>query len=206
MAAWHLVRFGAMGLVGRFRSADAALYPRRARVVVRSQRGLEIGEVLASLEEVNGSSSDSTEGPLARLTSAESTGNHSPSAEGSILRGMTVEDELLQARLSKTRLQAMNSCESLLVQRQLPATLLDVEQLFDGSSLLFYFLGDVPAEVETLTAELAEAYEATAQTRKFAETLTEGCGPGCGTEEAMGQGCTTCSTCAVAGACGTKKN
>ena len=205
MAAWHLVRFGAMGLVGRFRSADSALYPRRARVVVRSRRGLEIGEVLAPLEESNGTSTAPATRPITRFVPEESAASHQESEEGSILRGMTVEDELLQARLAKTRLQALNSCESLLHERQLPATLLDVEQLFDGSSLLFYFLGDVPEEVETLTAELAEAYEATAQTRKFAETLTEGCGPGCGTEEAMGQGCTTCSTCAVSGACGTKK-
>jgi cell fate regulator YaaT (PSP1 superfamily) len=181
MVASHLVRFGAMGLVGRFASVDAARYPRRTRVVVRSRRGLEIGEILSGLE-----AEDAAE-------------------EGSILRGMTLEDELLQARLARTRQLALDSCVELLSERKLPATLLDVEQLFDGSSLLFYFLGDVPAEVETLTSELAEAYEAKAQTRRFAETLSEGCGPGCGTEAATGGGCTTCSTCAVAGACGTKK-
>jgi cell fate regulator YaaT (PSP1 superfamily) len=181
MAASHLVRFGAMGLVGRFASVDAARYPRHSRVVVRSRRGLEIGEILSPVD-------------------PEAT-----SEEGSILRGMTIEDELLQARLARTRQQALDSCVELLTERNLPATLLDVEQLFDGSSLLFYFLGDVPAEVETLTSELAEAYEAKAQTRRFAETLTEGCGPGCGTEAATGGGCTTCSTCAVVGACSTKK-
>ena len=38
--------------------------------------------------------------------------------------------------------------------------------------------------MEPLTAELAEAYEAKAQFRKFTETLTQGCGPDCGTERA----------------------
>ena len=42
--------------------------------------------------------------------------------------------------------------------------------------------------------------------RRFADTLSEGCGPGCGTEEAMGQGgCESCTSCAVASACGVKK-
>ena len=50
--------------------------------------------------------------------------------------------------------------------------------------------------------ELAELYEAEVQIRRFAETLTNGCGPGCGTDEATGGGCGSCSTgCAVAGTC-----
>ena len=46
-----------------------------------------------------------------------------------------------------------------------------VEPLFDGQSLYFYFLGAVSAEVEALTAQLAEAYEARSQIRRFTQTL-----------------------------------
>jgi hypothetical protein len=57
--------------------------------------------------------------------------------------------------------------------------------------------------LEALTDELAELYEAQAQMRKFADTLSGGCGPDCGTEVAGG--CKSCSTgCAIASACGTK--
>ena len=62
--------------------------------------------------------------------------------------------------------------------------LVDVEHLFDGQSLFFYFLGDTTPELDALTGELAEIYEAQVQFRKFTDTLTAGCGPGCGTEEA----------------------
>ena len=95
---------------------------------------------------------------------------------------------------------------SLLAEHKLPAVLVDVEHLFDGQGLFFYFLGDVPPEVEAYTGRLAEAYETKVQFRKFTETLIEGCGPGCGTEEAKGQGgCDSCTSCAVASACGTKR-
>jgi hypothetical protein len=87
------------------------------------------------------------------------------------------------------------------------AVLVDVEHLFDGQGLFFYFLGEVPPEIESFTAHLAEAYETKVQFRRFTETLIEGCGPGCGTEEAKGQGgCDSCTSCAVASACGTKRN
>jgi hypothetical protein len=126
--------------------------------------------------------------------------------DGEILRGMTVEDDLLHARLEKHRQDAYQACAALLASHRVPAVLVDVEHLFDGQGLFFYFLGDVTPELETYTGQLADTYEAKVQFRKFTETLIQGCGPGCGTEEVKGRGgCETCTSCAVAGACGTKR-
>ena len=147
---YHVVRYSLLGRLGNFVAADAVRYERHSRVILRSERGLEIGEVLTPPQ----------------------AGDAKAPIDGQILRRMTVEDQLL-----------------------------------DGARLCFYFLGEVPPEAEMLTAQLAETYETAVEFRRFAETLTEGCGPGCGTEEAMGQGgCESCSSCAVATACGTKKS
>jgi cell fate regulator YaaT (PSP1 superfamily) len=174
-----------MGQVGRFAAVDAVRYPRHSRVIVRTRRGLEIGSVLTEPD-------DRDEGRTF--------------ADGDILRGMTIQDELLEARLEKHRHDAYEACASLLAEHKLPAALVDVEHLFDGQGLFFYFLGEVPPAVEDFTERLAETYETQVQFRKFTETLVEGCGPGCGTEEAKGQGgCDSCTSCAVAGACGTKR-
>jgi cell fate regulator YaaT (PSP1 superfamily) len=173
-----------MGQVGRFQAVDAMLYPRHSRVIVRTRRGLEIGEVLA----------------------AASNEDRRDFADGEILRGMTIEDELLQARLERHRQEAYQACASLLQSNRVAAVLVDVEHLFDGQGLFFYFLGDVPSELEAYTSQLAATYESKVQFRKFTETLIEGCGPGCGTEEVKGRGgCEACTSCAVAGACGTKR-
>ena len=185
MSRQHFVRVGLLGHVGRFTSVDAVDYPRASRVIVRTSRGLETGEVLGPADE------------------APARG----AGDGSILRGMTVEDELLEARLDRNRQKALDACAARLEELGVRATLVDVEHLFDGRSLFFYFLGEVTPEVEAVTSELAEVYDAAAEFRKFSETLTQGCGPGCGTEEAAGQGgCTLCAkACAVSGACGTKR-
>ncbi len=164
-------------------SVDATRFPRGSRVIVRTPRGLEVGSVLA---------------PPAVETGAES--------DGAIVRGMTVEDELLEARLGRKRLEAYDACRQRLAALQLGAVLVDVEHLFDGQTLVFYFLGPQPPELQTVAAELAEAYDAEAQIGTFADVLAHGCGPGCGTEEAAGHGCASCSTgCAVAGLCSSKK-
>ncbi|MCI0362027.1 MAG: PSP1 domain-containing protein [Planctomycetaceae bacterium] len=189
MLGQHWVRHGVLGSVGRFAAVDAQRYARGARVICRTQRGLEVGEVLAALDDL-----------------AESKARHEP-ADGSLLRRVTVEDDLLLARLERNREQAYRACEERLIERRIPAVLVDVEHLFDGQSLLFYFLGETTPELDALTTELAEVYEAQVQFRKFTETLTAGCGPGCGTDEAE-HGCASgaCSTCAVVTACGSKKD
>jgi cell fate regulator YaaT (PSP1 superfamily) len=178
----HLVRLGLFGQVGRLASADGARYARKARVVCRTARGLEVGEVL-------GAGQGGQDG-----------------SDGMILRRVTVEDELLLARLERHKRRAFHACQQLLAQRGLPAILVDVEHLFDGRSLYFYFVGPPAPELEPLTAELAKTYDAAVQFRQFAQTLAAGCGPGCGTEQASGPGCGVgCSTCAASGACGTRR-
>lgn len=180
----HFVRVGVLGHVGRFSPVDAVVYPRGARVICRTSRGLEVGEVLST-----------------------SQSNGAAQADGELLRGMTVEDELLWDRIERKRDAAFEACRQLLDEHGVTEVLMDVEHLFDGQSIYFYFLGDPPENMDELSLDLAESYEAKVQFRKFTETVTEGCGPDCGTEAAAGNGCGTsgCSTCAVATACGTKR-
>jgi cell fate regulator YaaT (PSP1 superfamily) len=154
-------------------------------VIVRTRRGLEVGDVLSPPDD-------------------RDDGRSYP--DGDLLRGITVQDELLQARLERNRQEAYAACAKMLSESGSSAVLIDVEHLFDGQGLFFYFLGDVTPELEAFTGRLAETYEAKVKFRKFTETLIEGCGPGCGTEEAKGQGgCDSCTSCAVAGACGTRR-
>lgn len=182
MPRYHIVRTGVLGQIGRYRSVDATRFLRGSRVIVRTTRGLEVGEVLSP-------------------PSAESDAQ----ADGALLRGMTVEDELLAARLASKRQAAYEACHRRLAESRVSAVLLDVEHLFDGQSLVFYFLGTQTPELQSITADLAAVYDAEAQIGSFADLLAAGCGPGCGTEAAAGQGCVSCQAgCAIAGLCSTR--
>jgi cell fate regulator YaaT (PSP1 superfamily) len=178
MAAIYYVRLGVLGQIGRFVSDVCETVARGRRVVCRTSRGLEVGEVLGVQTRQGGESK----------------------ADGHLLRSMAPEDELLLERLERNRERAFSACADRLQQRGLRATLVDVEHLFDGRSLYFYFLGEVTPEVEALTTELADVYAARAEFRRFSDTLTEGCGPGCGTQWAPGCG-SDCSNCSLANAC-----
>lgn len=158
---------------------EPLVYRRGWRVVCRTQRGLEVGQVLGEADRPR------------------------PGAEpdGQLIRPMTVEDDLLWSRLERRKHEALDACADLLRSRSLDAALVDVEPLFDGRSLFFYFLGEVSPEVAELTDELAGAYESQARLESFAATLEAGCGPLCGTAEASGCGSGGCSTCSLVAAC-----
>ncbi len=178
MSCMHLIRVGALGAIDRFRANDPVHYPRGTRVVLLTERGLEHGEVLSTVPSADGEQSG-----------------------GTIVRALTVEDELLLARLEQNRQAAIEACHEALEARGLPVVLLDAELLLDGGALVFYFLGEDSAELEALSHELAETYEARAHIRRFTDAVNEGCGPNCGTAEASG--CGNCATqgCALASAC-----
>lgn len=174
----YLIRIGAFGEIVRCSPVDDPAYHRGMRVVCRTERGVEIGQVAAVVPATDAS-------------------------EGVILRRTATEDELLDARLRKYKAQAVQNCQAALASEAEETSLLEVDQLHDGRTLIFYFLGEVTPVVQAVTDRLAEEYERKVRTRHFAKLLAEGCGPGCGTQDAGG--CGGCAVCVVASACGSQK-
>ena len=179
----HLVRMGIFGHVGRFRPIDRASHLRGDRVICRTNRGLEVGEVLTSVERID------------------------PNVEtdGELLRAVTPDDLMLLKRIESRRLRAIDACQQWLDSKKIDASLIDAEHLFDGESVFFYFLGQVPEQDFPIEEHLGEVYEGKVKFRQFSETLTNGCGPGCGAEAAKcGEG--SCASCGLTGACSTPQS
>ncbi|MCD0463499.1 PSP1 domain-containing protein [Roseiconus lacunae] len=170
-----------IGALAEIRIASALLPLRRGqRVVVRTQRGIEIGHVSASCP----AETQRRMGPVVCR----------------VVRPTTESDEMLVRRLEKYRSKAVEACRKRLSESGSHCTLLDVDQLFDGGTIVMQFLGDVDDVADSIAQEVTEEYESVVKTKHLAELLSEGCGPGCGTEGGGGcgtqGGCgTACSSC-----------
>ena len=149
---------------------------RGRRILVRSGRGVELAEVFAM------TAAGRERGETVRF-----------------LRVTTDDDERLIERLRRPKRRAVEACREALRRSGSPAVLLDVDQIFDGGTLVLHFLGPVDAIVEADTRRIVEEYESVVRSRKLTRLLTEGCGPGCG--EGSSGGCEGCSGCAIASAC-----
>jgi cell fate regulator YaaT (PSP1 superfamily) len=179
-----------MGVLGTFEAVDFCTYPRDQRVICRTHRGLEWGSVVCDIGHQD-------------VADGEFSPAKSQNCDGELLRPTTPDDEMIIERLDRFRDRAFEACRELLAKNNLRVTLVDVEHLFDGESLFFYFLGDTDARIEALTEELAEAYDRKVKFKKFAESLSQGCGPTCGTEQSSCKS-SGCGSCALSGSCATK--
>ena len=186
----YYVRIGVLGdiFVGQANASGVPSdFSYGTRVIVRTSRGVELGTILGEACSMTRGNLDSIEKmPIVRL-----------------IRPTTREDELLIRRLERHKREAVEACRVSLAESGSAAVLLDVDQVFDGGSLVMHFLGDVDETAEAITKDVSERYESIVRTRHFAKLLGEGCGPGCGTSEGGGCG-TGCSGCAVKAACAVK--
>lgn len=199
MTRQFLVRVGALGSIRPFVSGSAEDYSRRDRVLCRTERGLEVGEILAPVDNPTGEPA------------------------GTLVRAVTPDDDAHLARLQLRSDAAFRSCRQWMQQFRVSAVLMDVELLFDGNSLHFYFADRVPPRAELLKLQLARTYQSEVQFHSVERQQAAGPGFGeaCGGEtccgalpgdasqetRAGGTGCATraCDDCSVADVCGKRK-
>jgi cell fate regulator YaaT (PSP1 superfamily) len=144
----YIVRHGTMRFLGDFEAADDALYSRGTRAVVRTDRGLEIGEVLS---ETN---------PRALALIAEAT-------HGQLVRPVTSEDRQTIAKIDEANRREFDTGARLIGERKLQMALVDVEHLFGGERIVFYFLADKRVDFRDLVKDLAREFQTRIEMRQI---------------------------------------
>lgn len=135
----YLVRYGTMGWVACFGSVEKVECDYRDRVVVQTDRGIELGEVLATPDENHGD--------------AAAADNRQPTGE--VLRSLTPEDEEQARRLRDRPVPVFDECRRLLAERGLSVEVIDGEVLFDEQTVVLYYIGEPSTDLGRLTEELS---------------------------------------------------
>jgi cell fate regulator YaaT (PSP1 superfamily) len=146
MSAW-IVRHGAMRLLGEF-DPEGGTYARGDEVVVRTDRGMELGQVLCP----------ATPRALEMLTDP---------TRGRILRTLTERDRADRDRIHEREQRQMETCERFVAQRRLQMELVDVECLFGGERIIFYFLAEKRVDFRELVKDLAREYQTRIEMRQI---------------------------------------
>src|SRR6478736_7634061 len=138
MAHTYLIRYGSMGRVGKF-TADSAGYGRGQTVVVRSERGTELGEVLVAI-------SSPLPGAL-------------PTASARLLRAAG-PDDLERARLAESyRSDRFALCQKVFQDGVWPLELVDVEPLLDDRRTVLHYLGPHRLDTAGLLSAFRSSYD-----------------------------------------------
>jgi hypothetical protein len=179
----YLVQYGRSAFVGRFAATAGLRVSRGDRVVVRTPRGVELGEVLCGADDRFASRLD-------------------PAAGGDLLRPAGPDDAAAAAHLEETAHSLLASAEAA----GLPVAFLDVEVMLDGSVAVLHALPWGPCDAGPLLAGLSERFGLAVRLLDVSRTPTATdpqektytCGkPDCGS----GPG--GCSSCGTGGGCST---
>jgi cell fate regulator YaaT (PSP1 superfamily) len=134
----YVIRYGRMRFLGEFTGLADQEHPRGQRVVVRSDRGSELGEVLCPVSE---RTVMLLEHPI----------------QGEILRAVDPADLDHEATLEEAQMAAFATCEALIAKRRLQMNLVDVEIIFGRERIVFYYLADNRVDFRELVKDLARA-------------------------------------------------
>jgi cell fate regulator YaaT (PSP1 superfamily) len=136
-----------MRFLGEF-EAPSDDYRHGVDVIIRSDRGLEWGSVLCPAD------------PRAVEMLSEPT-------HGLIVRPVSDEDRLQLERLRTRESEAFDTCVRLIGQRKLQMELVDVEHLFGGERVIFYFLAEKRVDFRELVKDLAREYQTRIELRQI---------------------------------------
>jgi cell fate regulator YaaT (PSP1 superfamily) len=136
-----------MRFLGEF-DPEMSLYARGDEVVVRTDRGHELGQVLCPAE------------PRAVALLSEPT-------KGRLVRKLTARDREEQARIKELERREMESCERFVAARKLQMELVDVEHLFGGERIVFYFLAEKRVDFRELVKDLAREHQTRIEMRQI---------------------------------------
>lgn len=147
--AKFVVRFGVMRTLGVMtaRGKDKR-YDRGTKVVVRTRRGLESGEVLC----------DATEEAAEKLDAPN---------QGEILREMTSDDRNELSHMKAQERSEFEVCRQYVGKLKLDMELVDLEHVFGGERIVVYYLAERRVDFRELVRQLAAEFQTRIEMRQI---------------------------------------
>ncbi len=143
-----VVRYGQMRHLGECDDNEGRTYIRGDRVVLRSDRGTEIGEVLC----------------LATERTSKFLINPT---QGTILRSASLDDLGSEGRIAERARLGMAACREFAANRRLQMDLVDVEAIFGDERMVFYYVSEKRVDFRDLVKDLARALQTRIEMRQI---------------------------------------
>ncbi len=145
----YVVRYGSMRQLGVFASRGRDLFARGQKVIARTGRGQELGEVLC----------EATEHVLSQMGPDPHTGQ--------ILRLESADDHVEIRRLHKQEVGEFDTCKNRIAELGLDMQLVQVERLYGGERVIIYYLSEQRVDFRDLVKVLARDLQTRVEMRQI---------------------------------------
>lgn len=159
-----VVRYGYLGFVGEFTHDPDLVFTCGGRVVVQTDRGIELGTQLSLT--CNGCAKSVSREQMRRYVEASGPEYLRINA-GRILREATPDDLREQQRLEADNPERMQRCRELIEKHQLDMRLVQCEPLLGGERIIFYFMAAGRVDFRALVRDLAREFQTRIELRQI---------------------------------------
>lgn len=161
-----VVRFGVTRMVGEFPYRGDAKPGCGSKIVVRTFRGVEVGEMLTSTCPNAGCSKSVTRKEMLEYIENSGGRDYPFYNQGRALRVATVEDMNRQSQLEGQRRDLVKSARARVAELGLPMKVVEAEPILGGERLTFYFTSEERIDFRELARVLAEDHKARIELRQ----------------------------------------
>ncbi len=162
-----VVRFGVMGLIGEFPYDGKAKPGCGSKIVVRTARGVELGEMLTSTCPNSGCSKSVSRQEMLQYIENSGGKDYPFFTEGRVLRIATVEDMNAQARLDATKTPLVKQARAHVAALGLDMKIVEAEPILGGERLTFYFTSENRVDFRELVRLLAADHHTRIELRQI---------------------------------------
>ena len=150
-----VVRYGYLKEIGEFPSDLTTKVGCGSKLIIRTDRGTEIGEMLTTLCGNGGCNKSITREKFLDYIEKSGARDYPLSEAGRVLRPATVQDLAEQSKLDENRKKHIDLARDLVRRHNLQMKIVDVEHILGGERILYYFTSEQRIDFRSLVRDLA---------------------------------------------------
>lgn len=163
---YMLVRYGRMKNLGLFEHNEGKMPKVETKVVVKTEKGLELGELVGQL-----TCYKAGHYKLSAEQVSEYFGNSDidlpQGSSGKFVRFATPDDISEQEHLQRISKDEVAFCRRFVKDLDLPMKIVDAEHILGGERILFYFMAEGRIDFRDLVKKLAHEYQTRIEMRQI---------------------------------------
>jgi cell fate regulator YaaT (PSP1 superfamily) len=161
-----LVRYGRMNNLGLFEHSEGQVPRRPTRVVVKTDKGLELGHLVGQLSSYKDGRFRLGEDQICSYY-VNSEMNFNAEPVGKVVRFATPDDISEEQHLQKITEEEIACCERFAKDLNLRMKIIDAEHIFGGERIVFYFMAEGRVDFRELVRKLAQEYQTRIEMRQI---------------------------------------
>jgi len=163
---YMLVSYGRMNTLAFFEHHEAEIPKVHSRVVIKTERGLELGYIVGQVCSYRGGQFRLKEEQVKEYFN-KSEIDLSPPHAGKFVRYATTDDLSEERHLRKIVQEEIDSCKKIVKEMNLPMKIVDAEHVFGGERIIFYFMSDGRVDFRELVKKIAQEYQTRIEMRQI---------------------------------------